>query len=347
MSLWLVFRSRKWPVSFQFKKRLPIVLAILSLVTLVVAILCIAVGEYAISPVDIWYTLIGAGSAKQEFIIMTLRMPRIIVAFLVGAGLAASGTILQGITRNYLASPGIIGLNAGASLAAVAAIVLFPALGQAFLPMAAFVGAFLTAVIIYLLAWQQGSSPIRMILVGLGVTSIASALVTLVLTFGQIRLVNQAAIWMIGSMYGRDWEHVWPLVVTQAIFLPLSLLFARHLNLLQMGNDVAKGLGGRIETEGGLLLLFSIALASSAVAAAGPLNFVGLMAPHIARRLVGNTHGGLLLTAAFCGGLIVLLADLLGRVLFAPIEIPCGIITAVIGAPYFLYLLYGERSRVK
>jgi iron complex transport system permease protein len=266
------------------------------------------------------------------------------VAFLVGAGLAVSGAILQGLTRNPLADPSIIGISSGASLAAVVLIVLVPMAPLFLLPLAAFAGALVVAVLIYFLAWEQGSTSVRLILVGVGLAIIVDALTTLMITFGEINSVSQALVWLAGSVYGRSWEHVWLLLTWLGSLFPLTLLLCRDLNTLNLGDEVARGLGSQIEFKRGLLLLISVALAGAAVATAGTIDFVGLMAPHIARQLVGPSHEGLIPTAALTGGMLVVLADLLGRSLFAPIEIPCGVITAMIGAPYFIYLMYRSHN---
>lgn len=344
MRRWVVIRASRLPLSFRMDLRVPSVLLALGLFTLAVMVVNMGVGEYPIPPLDVLKTLVGAGSSEYDFIVNTLRLPRALVAFFVGAGMAVSGGILQGLTRNPLASPDVVGISSGANLAAVIVIVLFPSAPLFALPLAAFGGALIAAVAAYLLAWKQGSSPIRLILVGIGIAAIAHALVTVITTHGQIIVVSKAIVWMAGSVYGRSWEHLTPLAPWLAVFLPLALLLSRHLNALQYGDDIARGLGSRVEWHRGLLLLTSVALAGASVATAGSIGFVGLMAPHIARRLTGPLHGGLLPTAAVTGGLIVLAADLLGRSLFAPIEIPCGVITAAVGAPYFIYLLYRSRN---
>ncbi|MEM6593083.1 MAG: iron ABC transporter permease, partial [Cyanobacteria bacterium P01_C01_bin.73] len=273
------------------------------------------------------------------------RLPRALVALLVGMGLATAGTILQGLTRNPLAAPGIIGINSGASLVAVAFIVLLPNAPISWLPVAAFLGGLGAAIAIYLFAWNQGSSPVRLILVGVGLTSLTGAFTSLMITFGNIYDVSQAMVWLTGSVYGRSWEHLWPLLPWLIIFLPLTLVLARDLDTLNLGDTLAQGLGSRIEWTRSVLLLCTVALAGASVATAGTIGFVGLMAPHLARQLVGPSHAGLLPVAALAGAGIVELADLVGRLLFAPIELPCGVITAIIGAPYFLWLLYRNRNR--
>lgn len=333
-------------LSFRLHRRVPGVLSGLIILTLIAIVLSVGQGEYPVPPLDVIKTVLGleTGNPDFSFIVMTLRLPRTLVAWGVGMGLAIAGTITQGITRNPLASPGIIGVNAGASLAAVTLIVLYPELPIALIPLAAFGGALLVALLIYLLAWKDGSSPVRLILVGVGFSLIAGSLTNLMVTFGNIYNVSQALVWLAGSVYGRSWEQL-------TVFLPwltgfglLSLLMSRELNALQLGDEIARSLGSRLELQRGLLLLSSVALAGSAVATAGNIGFVGLMAPHLGRQLVGPSHEGLLPVAALTGGFVVVVADLLGRLLFAPIELPCGIITAIVGAPYFLYLLIRDRN---
>lgn len=345
MKPWVVIRPRR-TISFRLDRRVPPILLILALLTFVAMLMNVGYGEYTIPPLDVLKTLGGIETDQgYSLVINTLRLPRVLVALLVGMGLATSGAILQGLTRNPLADPGIIGVTAGASLAAVTLIVLFPAIALFTLPFAAFGGALVVTVLIYWLAWNQGSSPMRLILVGIGITSIATALTSVLVTFGEINSVSQALIWLTGSVYGRSWHHVWSLLPWLAVFLPLALLLCRDLNALNLGDDVAQGLGSHVERQRTLLLLISVALAASSVATAGSIGFVGLIAPHLARQLVGPAHEGLLPTAALTGGMIVVSADLLAKMLFAPIELPCGIVTAIIGAPYFLYLLYQNRNQ--
>ena len=344
---WLVIRPQQLPVSFHLNQRVPTVLLMLVVVTVTVIVVSVAQGEYPIPPLDVLKTLLGLPIANPDypFIINTLRLPRTLVAFAAGVGLALCGTILQGLTRNPLADPAIIGVNAGAGLAAVSLIVLFPSVPLFVLPLSAFSGALTVAILIYLMAWDKGSSPLRLILMGIGFAAILNALTTLIITFGDINNVSQALLWLAGSVYGRSWEHLEMMLPWLAVFVPLSLVLAMPLNVLSLGDDIARGLGTRVELQRGLLLLSSAAMAGAAVSAAGTIGFVGLMAPHLGRQLVGPTHEGLLPTAALMGGLIVVLSDWLGRVLFAPIELPCGVVTAAIGTPYFLYLLIRNRKR--
>ena len=251
------------------------------------------------------------------------------------------------MTQNDLAAPDIVGVNEGAALGAVTLIVVFPSVPAAYVPPAAFVGGVAMTALLYLLAWRGNSSPMRMILIGIGLGAVAGAFITFLITFGDIYEVQQALVWLAGSVYGRSWDQALSFLPWLLIFVPLALLLSRHLNALGLGEEVARGLGTRVERERGLLLLASVALAASAVATAGSVGFVAFIAPHIARGLVGPNHGGLLPVAAMTGGAIVVLSDLIGRTAFAPIEIPCGIVTSVVGAPYFLYLLYQSSRATK
>ncbi len=346
MKQWLIIRSSWSPISFHIDRRVPAILGGLILATLVAMVLSVGQGEYRVPPLDVIKTILGLETNNSDFvfIVMALRLPRTLVAWGVGVGLAIAGTITQGITRNPLASPDIIGVSDGASLAAVALIVLYPELPTALIPLAAFGGALTVAVLIYLLAWKGSSSSVRLILVGVGFSLIASALTNLMVTFGNIYNVSQALVWLAGSIYGRSWEQLNVFAPWLIGFGILSLLMSRELNALQLGDEVARSLGSRLELQRGLLLLSTVALSGSAVATAGNLRFVGLMAPHLGRQMVGPSHEGLLPVAALTGGFTVVVADLLGRLLFAPIELPCGIITAIVGAPYFLYLLIRDRN---
>jgi len=338
---WLSVRPRRLPLSFRVDRRVPGVLMALVALMLLSLVANVSQGDYPVPPLEVVKTILGFPSNPDyAFVVNTLRLPRALVALLVGMGLAAAGAISQGITRNPLAAPEIIGINSGASLVAVSFIVLLPGLPVGWLPIAAFLGGLGAAIAIYLLAWNRGSSPVRLILVGIGLTSLTAAFTSLMITFGNIDDVSQALVWLSGSVYGRTWEHLWPLLPWLVVFLPMAMLLARDLDALNLGDGLAQGLGNRVEWSRGLLLLCTVALAGASVATAGTIGFVGLMAPHLGRQLVGPSYTGLIPVAALAGACIVELADLLGRLAFAPIELPCGVITAVIGAPYFLWLLY-------
>jgi iron complex transport system permease protein len=307
-------------------------------------IINMGLGEFPIAPVDVLKTVLGLGTGEYDFIVNTLRLPRNLVAFAVGGALALSGAILQGLTRNPLAAPDVIGITHGANLGAVAILILAPTAPLVALPGAAVGGALGAAAITYILAWKGGTAPIRLILVGMGIASALQALTTLLLTHGNVIVVSQAMVWITGSVYGRSWEHLMRLLPWVLVAVPVALLLARHANALQLGDDIARGLGAPVERNRGLLLALSVVLAGAAVATCGAVGFVGLMAPHIARQLVGPSQGGLFPVATVAGGLILVTADMLGRTLFAPIEVPAGVITAAVGAPYFLWLLFRSRN---
>ena len=334
-------------ISFRVDRRLPILLLVLAMLSFAAIVLNVQQGEYPISMIDIIKTLFGVdtGNADHAFVIYTLRLPRTLVAFMVGMALAISGTIFQGLTRNPLADPSIIGINAGAGMAAVGMIVLFPSAPIYLLPIAAFAGASFIALLIYSLAWNGGSSPTLLILLGIGLSAIASAFTSLMITFGSIYDVSQALVWLAGSVYGRTWEQFFSLLPWIIFGVPIALSLSRQINVLNLGDDVAKGLGSRVEWQRGLLVLVAVALSGSAIASAGTIAFVGLIAPHAGRLLIGANHQNLLPVTALLGGLLVTLADLIGRILFAPTELPCGVVTAAIGAPFFLYLLIRNRFK--
>lgn len=338
---WLIVRGKKLNISFRIHKVALKTFLGLGVITLATMIMNLVQGDYPISLIEVLRTIIGLNKDNFDytFIVNEVRLPRTLVAFMVGMGLGISGAIVQGLTRNPLADPGIIGINEGAGLAGVTTLVMFPDANTFFLPISAFFGALTVAILIYWLAWNKGSSPSRLILIGVGIAAMASGLTSLMITLGEISNVSQALVWLAGSVYGRTWEQVKSLLPCLIIFVPLSLMQAKSLNLLNMGDDFARSLGSAVEWERGLLLLTSVSLASAAVASAGTIGFIGLSAPHLSRQLVGASHEGLIPVAGMIGGVIVVLADLLGRTLFAPLEIPCGVVTAVVGAPYFLYLL--------
>ena len=348
---WLTLRTPRVPFSYRMDRRVPFVALVILLFALGTLIASVSYGEYNIPPVEVVRTILNANQDNPDYanvrlVVDSFRLPRIVLAFLVGVALATSGTLMQGITRNALADPYLLGVSGGAALAAVALIVVLKNVPIGFLPFAAFGGALLTAGAIYLFAWRNGSTtPIRLILIGIAVASLVGAGTTVMLLFGNITDVQQAYVWLAGSVYGRSWEHVYALGGWLLVFLPLALVLARPLNALNLGDDTAKGLGVRVERQRGLLLVVSVALAAAAVAVAGTVGFVGLVAPHIGRRLVGPAHEGLIPVSALLGGTLVMLADLIGRMVIAPSELPVGIVTAMIGTPYFLVLLYRSRNR--
>jgi iron complex transport system permease protein len=334
----ITVRSR-W-FSLRVDLRVLVILATLGAATLIALTLNIARGEFEIPPLDVLATLVGAGEHATNFIVLDLRLPRALTAVLAGAALGIAGAIFQDIARNPLVSPDIIGISAGASLAAIALIVLGDVSGTISVPLAALAGSLVTGAVLYGLAWRGGVQGYRLVLVGIGVATLLQAGVSYVLTRGQIFEVALAFVWLVGSLNGRGWEHVWPLAGTLAVLLPLALMLGRQLEVLQLGDDVARALGVGVERARLALLAVAVALTGVAVSAAGPIAFVAFIAPHIARRISATVSpSGVLPVAAAIGALLMLTADLAGRLLFAPTEVPVGIVTAIIAAPYFLFLL--------
>ncbi|OYD07055.1 iron ABC transporter permease [Paludifilum halophilum] len=317
-------------------------MVLLALLGLSVFVYSIGSGEMTIAPWNVLTALIGQGSPADEMVIQTLRLPRALVALFVGASMAVAGSILQGIMRNPLASPDIIGITGGASVTAVAFLTLFSDWGARWLPAAAFVGGSITALLIYALAWKKGVSPLRLVLIGIGINSAANGLTTLLLILSPIYATSQAMAWLAGSVYASSWETVWTILPWFIVLVPLAMILSRQLNAQQMGEAIATQLGTSVQKQRFLLILVSIALATSAVAVSGPIGFIGLMSPHIARLLTGPSFGQLLPVSGLIGACLVLVADLIARTAFSPLDLPAGLFTAVLGAPFLIYLLYSH-----
>jgi iron complex transport system permease protein len=307
------------------------------------------IGLIRLSPLDVLKTLFGSGTSKQDLILFEFRLPRIIVSVLVGAGLAVSGAILQGVARNGLADPGLLGINAGAGLAVVAFISFFPTKQAApiyAMPVAALVGASLTAAIIYVLAYKkgQGIAPTRLILVGIAVAAgIGAALLLLTIRLNP-RDFQFVTVWLAGSIWGTNWKFVLALLPWIVVLLPYTFYKARILDVLTLNEQVSRGLGMSVEKERIALIIAAVGLAGSCVAVGGGIGFVGLIGPHLARRLVGPKHRVLLPVAALAGGLLLIVADTLARWIIQPTEIPTGLVVSFIGAPYFLYLMVKAKA---
>lgn len=337
-------RSGKLPVSILLHKKTFSITAALILANLAVLIISTGLGDMNIGPIDVLKTIFGRGTDDHTIVIHTLRLPRIIAAFLVGASLAAAGAILQGVIRNPLASPDIIGITSGASVAAVAFITYFSEVSIKWLPVAAMIGAGITSMIIYLVAWKKGVSPIRLVLIGIGMNFLLVSLTKVMLVLSPIYSSSEAYIWLTGTVYGTSWEMVWALLPWTVFFIPLAMANARNVNVLQLGDDVAAGVGSAVQRQRFVLMWISVALAGSAVAVGGGIAFIGLIAPHMTRRMIGPSFGGVLPVSALIGGLIVVVADLIARTAFIPYDIPVGVFTAGVGAPFFIYLLYRNRN---
>ncbi len=297
-------------------------------------------GSMNISVSDIIKILQSPVDSSSSQIVWNIRMPRTIVGALVGVNLALSGAILQAIMRNPLADPHIIGISSGAGLAGVTIMILFPAMEYLITPVA-FVGAMGAAVCIYIIAWKNGIKPVRVILAGVAVSAFLGSGISGLMIFYSDR-VHGALLWMVGGLAARSWPQVtiiWPYALVGFI---LALLGAQYLNILQLGDEMASGLGINVEAVRIALTAVAALLAASAVSVVGLLGFVGLIVPHAARLLIGSDYRFLLPASALLGIGVVTLSDTFARVIFSPIELPVGIIMAFIGAPFFLFLLRRE-----
>lgn len=284
--------------------------------------------------------LSNPGDSPQSQIIWNIRMPRTIVGALVGVNLSLAGAILQAVMRNPLADPHIIGISSGAGLAGVAIMILFPEMEMLLTPVA-FVGAMSAAVIIYILAWKNGIKPVRIILAGVAVSAFLGAGISGLMIFFSDR-VHGALMWMVGGLAARSWPHVHIILPYAIIGLILAFCAASYLNVLQLGDEMARGLGVNVEVTRILCTALAALLAASSVSVVGLLGFVGLIVPHAARLLVGSDYRFLLPSAALLGAATVTLSDTFARVILAPVELPVGIIMAFLGAPFFLFLLRRE-----
>lgn len=330
-------------------RRRYVIMGIFLLLIITTFFISLNTGLTKLSPSEVIGTLFGSGTEKQSLILFEFRLPRIVISILVGAGLAVSGCILQGISRNALADPGILGINSGAALMVVLFVSFFPKTTDApilLMPFLALIGGCVTAVIIYALSYskKEGLMPQRLILNGIAVAAGISALIT-ILTLRMDPFDYQfIAVWLAGKIWGTTWVHVLTLLPWILILFTIIFYKARMLDGLSFGEKLATGMGVKVEKERFLLLGASVALASACVSVSGGIGFVGLVGPHLARQLVGNHHRFLLPLSALAGALVLLVADTIGRTILAPSEIHAGIMVAIIGAPYFLYLLARSKA---
>lgn len=326
------------------QRRAAVVASIFIVLLLVLFLVSLNTGVIRIDPVTVIKTIFGSGEPRDELLLFEFRLPRITIAVLIGMGLAVSGAVLQGIVKNPLADPGIIGINAGAGLAVMLFVSYFSTeLGNSvfIMPFLAFIGAGAAAVVIYAFSYKkdEGVSPIRLILVGVAVAAGISALMIVLTLKLDPRTYDFVATWLAGSIWGSNWNFVLALLPWLVILIPFVYMKSRVLDVLNLGDHTAVSLGMNLEKERRILLAAAVGLAAASVSVSGGIGFVGLIAPHMTRRLVGNKHKYVIPICALIGAVLVLTADTLGRVILQPAEIPTGVVVAIIGAPYFLYLL--------
>lgn len=311
-------------------------------------------GSYQLTLGEVMEVFTGGGTKIQRAVVFDMRLGRAVVACLVGAALAYSGALTQSVARNPLASPDILGITNGASLAAVAVIVFAGAgsggvieagatsvLGTVGLPGAAMVGAFLTALLIWLLAGPARSSMLQVVLIGVGASIFLSSCTTWLLAYAELDRAAAARMWLTGSLNGRDWNHAWAPLAVLLVAVALGGWLAFQLSALVLGEATAHVLGHRVQLAQLVQLFCAVVLAAVAVAAAGPIGFIAFVSPHLARRLA-RTPTPPLIFSALLGGTLLLGADLLARVVL-PWELPVGVVTAFIGAPFLLYMIFRTR----
>jgi len=322
------------------KKKKLIILGIMFIFFCVSLVLSVSLGATSISFKEIYQALFVDKEGLTYHIIVNIRLPRTVVGILVGICLALSGAILQGVMRNSLASPNIIGVSSGAGLAATICIVLVPSWTY-FTPIAAFFGAFITTLIIYAISYKNGIRPLRMVLAGVAVSSFVSAIINLILIFYPDR-VSDTLSFTIGSLNLSLWSDVKLLLPYAIVGFLLCMIFARTINVLMLGDEIANSLGVNVERSRFMFIALASLLAAASVSVVGLLGFVGLIVPHIVKLLVGSDYRYVYIGSTFLGGSLVIFCDTISRVIAAPMEIPVGITMAMIGVPFFLYLLRGR-----
>jgi iron complex transport system permease protein len=331
--------ARSWLV---LVSGLPLCIALLGLALMS----SIAFGAADIAPTDVWQALVAFDPTNTEhLIIRTLRLPRAAVAALVGAALAVAGALMQGLTRNPLADPGILGIETGAALGVVAAVFLLDIDSLTLYALFAFAGAALTAIAVYTLGslGRGGPTPLKITVAGAALTALLSSLTTGMLIFNQ-RTLEEVRFWLAGSVAGRDLNLLLQATPYLLVGLVLALALGRQITTIALGDDIARGLGQRTGWVKDLTAIATVLLAGGAVAVAGPIGFVGLVIPHAVRLLVGMDYRWIVPYAALVGAIFLVLADVLARLILRPMELPVGVMTALIGGPLFIYLV---RWRVK
>lgn len=306
-----------------------------------VAIAGLLVGAASLSVSEVMEQLIAFSS--DDFVINQYRLPRMLLAIGVGAGLGLSGMLVQGVIRNPLASPDLMGISAGAGLAATASLVWFPNAPVSLLPLVAMMGGLFAAGLIAVLAWRSKPTPARLALIGIAVSAFLASGIDFLLITHPLE-INTAMVWLTGSLWGRNWQQVPFIWSALILLLPLAFWLAWRLDVMGLGEESATTLGTQPKQVQVMALVAAVLLASMSVSVAGTISFVGLLAPHLARLLFGHNHKLLIPASALLGASLVTCADGLARGLQPPIELPAGVLTSVIGAPYFIFLLYRYRG---
>lgn len=352
MKKFLIFRGKKF--SFIYEKRSMIILFITFIITLLSIVLSLSIGERFISFDRIIKAIFGMGSGGDRLIINTLRLPRTLVAFFVGASLGLSGAVLQGVVKNPLAAPNIIGITDSGSVGALIFLTLFTdpknnslTTSIFYMPVFAFIGAFSAVILVYVLAFKKGVNPFRLILIGIAISGAAKAITSVLIINGPVVFIKEAQLWIIGTVYGTNWTHVKLIGIWFVILFIITMIFIRELNIQNLDDGISYSLGSSVEKNRFILMVLSAAMAAGAVAVGGGISFVGLIAPHISRKLTNSSFENIVPLSTLVGGIIVVLSDMAARSLFFPLDLPVGIFTALIGAPFFIYLLIKNQRSLK
>ncbi|MDX3454766.1 iron chelate uptake ABC transporter family permease subunit [Streptomyces sp. ME02-8801-2C] len=329
-------------LSLRLDVRALVVVVVLLLAALTASVLLVGTGDFPIPAGDVIKTLLGDGNPGQEFVVNQLRLPRVLVGLLVGASLGLGGALFQAISRNPLGSPDVLGLSQGSTAGALVVIVLFSG-SAAQVTAGAVVGGLVTGLAIYLLAWKRGVHGYRLVLVGIGVSALVTAVNGYLITKADLVDAARAVVWMTGSLNGRGWDQVRPLLWLCAVLVPVVLANARGLRMTEMGDDVSYALGVRVERVRLVLMTAAVLLTAAATAAAGPVGFVALTAPQLARRLT-RSPGPNLVPSMCMGATLLVVADWASQRLFGADQLPVGVVTGVLGGVYLLWLLVTERK---
>lgn len=352
MKKFLTIRHGRFSIIYE--RRNIIILLITSLLCILSLLFSLSIGQKYTGISKILQIIFTGGNNTDSLIINTLRFPLALAALFVGASLGLSGAILQGVVKNPLAAPNIIGITDSGSVGALIFLTLFTdpknnALTTSifYMPIFAFACAFFAVLIIYLLAFKKGVTPYRLILIGIAIAGAARAIAAILIINGPVIFIKEAQLWITGTVYGTNWSHVKLLSSWFFILCILTVFYVKELNIQNFDDNISIGLGSAVEKNRFVLMILSAALASGAVAVGGGVSFVGLIAPHISRKLTNSSFENILPLSTLIGGIIVLLSDMAARTLFFPLDLPVGIFTAAVGAPYFIYLLIKNQKDLK
>jgi len=301
---------------------------------LIASIASLSIGAVFINP----FEAVSSLFTQNNFIINEYRAPRMFLALIVGSSLAISGALIQGVVRNALASPDVIGITKGASLSAVTIIMLFPSAPLFILPFGSFAGALIISMILTILISKFNVKGSKLALIGLAIGAICTAIVQYMLIRNPLD-ANTALVWLTGSLYGHSMSNVWVILPWFIVTLPVIFYYCHQLDILTLGDDIAIALGAKVKKVKAILLFLAVILAGASISVVGGLSFLGLIAPHMARQLVGHKHKHITFMSGLLGALILMISDSLARGIPPPIDIPVGVIVAIVGVPYFLFLL--------